>query len=92
MKKQGKGSEVVTFTVPAEIKLELEGVAQTGFYDSVSEFMRDAIRSFLKQEKPLRAAIAFHLFKAKRISRAKAGVMIGVSDAEIDNILKELEV
>ena len=65
-------SHVVTFTAPSDLKEILECIASTGYYDSLSEFLRDAIRSTLKTNKGLAALIAFQLYKAKKISIGKA--------------------
>lgn len=65
-------SNTLSFTVPEDLKIKLEGIAKTGFYDSLSEFLRDAIRSTLNQNKDLRIALAYELHKNNKISLGKA--------------------
>mgnify|MGYP001617404036 CR=1 FL=1 len=84
-------SHVITFTVPSDLKEILEGMASTGYYDSLSEFLRDAIRSTLKTNKGLAAIIAFRLYKAKKISIGKAAAMLNTSLEETKEMLKALE-
>jgi len=65
-------STVFTFTVPKEIKIILEAAQTTGYYDSLSEFLRDTIRTTLKEKKDLRIAIAYELYIQKKIGIGKA--------------------
>ena len=62
-----------------------------GYYDSLSEFLRDAIRSHLKANKGIAALMAFHLCKTKRISIGKAAAIMGVSLEETKDLFKALE-
>ena len=84
-------SEVVTFTAPRELKEILDAVSSVGYYDSLSEFMRDAVRSYFASHKGFAALVAFHLWKAKKISIGKAGVMMNASPEEVEEWLKRLE-
>ena len=85
-------SNTLSFTVPDEIKLKLDAVTKIGHYDSLSEFLRDAIRSHLSQKPELRIAIAFELFKSKKISLGKASEIIGCSPKEVEHYFKEREI
>jgi len=75
---KNKTSSVITFTVPSEIKLVLEAAQQIGYYDSLSEFLRDSIRQMLKNNKDLRIAIAYELYTQKKINIGKASEIIQI--------------
>lgn len=70
-------SETTSFTAPPMMRMELDAVPRTGYYDSVSEFLRDAMRTLLAARKDLRIAIAAELYKEERISLGKAAEIIG---------------
>ena len=61
-------SETLSITVPELLRLELGVIPKTGYYDSTSEFMRDAMRTLLRARKDLRIAIAMVLYKEVKIS------------------------
>ena len=86
-----KPSKVVTFTVPQDIKDILEIITSIGYYDSLSEFLRDAIRSHLRANKGLTTLIAFNLYKAKKISIGKAGLLTNNSLEKTKEMFKLLE-
>jgi len=85
-------STTLSFTVPSELKLKLDAVTHTGYYDSLSEFLRDAIRNLLNQNKDIRIAIAFQLYKTKKISLSKAAEIINESLEETEKLLKERDI
>lgn len=80
-------SEAVCLTVPETLKLELNAIPETGYYDSTSEFFRDAVRSILAARKDLRIAIATTLYKKGKISLGKAAEIADVNYDEIKKIL-----
>ncbi len=84
-------SNVLSITVPKEIKLLLEGIAASGYYDSISEFIRDAIRDFLKENKDLRIALTFQLHKANKITLGKAAEILRVSTKEAQEMMRLME-
>ena len=84
-------SSIISFTVPPDIKEILDTAPVIGYYDSLSEFLRDAIRSHLKANKGIAALMAFHLCKTKRISIGKAAAIMGVSLEETKDLFKALE-
>lgn len=84
-------SNTLSFTVPDELKLKLEAISKIGYYDSLSEFLRDAIRNLLEKNKDLRLALAHHLFKEKKISLGKAAEITHLSIQEIKEHFKERE-
>ena len=59
-------SHTISFTVPDDIKLKLDAIVHTGHYDSLSEFLRDAIRDSLSKNKHLRICIANSLYKENK--------------------------
>ena len=82
-----KKSETLSITVPEVLKLELSAIPKTGYYDSVSEFLRDAMRSLLDTKKELRIAIAVVLYKEEKISLGRAVEIAGVNYEEMKKIL-----
>ena len=65
-------SNTLSFTVPNDLKLKLDGITKTGYYDSLSEFLRDAIRGILDKNIDLRISLAFELYQNNKISLGKA--------------------
>lgn len=84
-------SNTLSFTVPKELKLKLEGVTKTGYYDSLSEFLRDAIRNLLNQNKDLRIAVAYELYRQNKISLGKAAEIIQETPEQAKNLFKNYE-
>ncbi len=72
-------SNTLSFTVPNDLKLKLDSITKIGHYDSMSEFLRDAIRTLLSQNKDLRISIAYNLFKENKIGLGKAAEILGDS-------------
>jgi Arc/MetJ-type ribon-helix-helix transcriptional regulator len=85
-------SNTLSFTVPDELKLKLDAITKIGYYDSLSEFLRDAIRNILTKNKDLRLAIGFELYKNKRITLGKAAEITHLSLNEIKQHFKEREI
>ncbi|MBS3123829.1 UPF0175 family protein [Candidatus Woesearchaeota archaeon] len=79
-------SETLSFTVPEMLRMELGAIPETGYYDSTSEFLRDAMRTILASRKDLRIAIASVLYKNGKISFGKAVEMVGVNYEEMKKI------
>ena len=84
-------SNTLSFTVPKELKLKLDGITKTGYYDSLSEFLRDAIRSILTQNKDLRTALAYELYKENKISIGKAAEIMQQKPEEVKALFKARE-
>ncbi|MBL7148169.1 MAG: UPF0175 family protein [Nanoarchaeota archaeon] len=82
-------SETMSFTVPKTLRLELGAIPETGYYDSTSEFLRDAMRTILAARKDLRVAIATVLYKKGKISLGKAVEIADVNYEEMKKILYE---
>lgn len=82
-------SETISFTVPPTLRMELGAIPETGYYDSTSEFLRDAMRTILAARKDLRLAIASVLYKSGRISLGKAVEVAEVNYEEMKKILRE---
>lgn len=79
-------SETLSFTVPEMLRLELGAIPETGYYDSTSEFLRDAMRTILAARKDLRIAIASVLYKSGKISLGKAVEVADVNYEEMKKI------
>jgi|TARA_Y100000310_G_scaffold335338_2_gene417108 Arc/MetJ-type ribon-helix-helix transcriptional regulator len=84
-------SNTLSFTVPTELKLQLEAVNHTGYYDSLSEFLRDAIRYILKERKDLRTAMVYELYSNKHISLPKAAELLETNILEAKELLQTRE-
>ena len=80
-------SETISFTVPEILKMELNAIPETGYYDSTSEFLRDAMRTILSARRDLRIAIASELYKKGKISLGKAVEIADVDYEEMKKIL-----
>ncbi len=87
--KKNKNSTVFTFTVPSELKMLLEAAQKIGYYDSLSEFLRDSVRFTLENKKNLRIAIAYELYSEKKISIGKAAEIIKTSIDETKEIFED---
>ncbi len=79
-------SETLSFTVPEMLRMELGAIPETGYYDSTSEFLRDAMRTILAARKDLRIAIASVLYKDGKISLGKAVEVADVNYEEMKKI------
>ncbi|OGJ20582.1 hypothetical protein A3K73_05360 [Candidatus Pacearchaeota archaeon RBG_13_36_9] len=88
-KEKNPKSETLSFTLPKTLRLELSAIIETGYYDSVSEFLRDAMRNILLNRKDLRIAIASVLYKEGKISFGKAVEIANVNYEEMKSILLE---
>ncbi len=82
-------SSTLSFTVPHDIKLKLEAITHIGHYDSLSEFLRDTIRTHLNSNRDLRISVAHYLFKEKKIGLGKAAEIVGESLQETERLFKE---
>lgn len=82
-------SETISFTAPPTLRMELSAIPETGYYDSTSEFLRDAMRTLLSTRKDLRIAIASVLYKTGKISLGKAVEIADVDYEEMKKILVE---
>src|SRR3989344_5851160 len=82
----------MSFTVPKTLRLELGAIPDTGYYDSVSEFLRDAMRTILASRKDLRIAIATVLYKDGKISLGKAAEIADVNYEEMKRLLAKSSV
>lgn len=82
-------SETLSFTVPEVLRLELGAIPKTGYYDSTSEFLRDAMRTLLAARKDLRISIAIVLYKEGKISLGKAVEIAGVDYEAMKRLLAE---
>lgn len=89
MVKSASLSKVVSITVPEGLKEILEVVPKIGYYDSLSEFIRDAVRTLLRSRSDVHTLIVYHLYKEKKISITQVGVMLGVPTSQAEQLMKE---
>lgn len=78
---------VESFTLPEMLKKEIDVITKTGYYGSRSEFIRDAIRDFLRKNRNLRISIAVELYRAGEISLGKA---CEIADTDYETMKKIL--
>ena len=81
-------AEVLSVTMPALLKREVEIIAKTGYYDNSSEFVRDAIRTLLSARKDVRVGVAVELYKEGIISMGKVAEVAEVSYDEASKLLR----
>jgi len=84
-------SNTLSFTVPDDLKLKLDAITHIGHYDSLSEFLRDAIRSLLHEKKHIRISIAHHLHKENKIPLGKAAEIIGDSIQDTKKLFEHMD-
>ena len=53
----------INIEFPEQLKKELEVITKTGHYNSMSEFIKDAVKTILAARKDLRVSIAVELYK-----------------------------
>lgn len=82
-------SETLSFTVPETLRMELGAIPDTGYYDSTSEFLRDAMRTILAARRDLRIAIASVLYRKGKISFGKAVEVADVNYEEMKKIFTD---
>lgn len=75
-------------TLPDIIKREVDAIPETGYYDSRSEFLRDAIRTLLRERPELRVALACKLYEKKEISLGRA---MEIAEEDIESMKGILE-
>ena len=79
----------LTITLPQELKDELDFIPKTGYYDNKSEFIRDAIRSLLRERNDIRIATAIEMYKGGFISISKAAEISNLNFKEMIVQLKD---
>lgn len=75
-------------TLPEIIKREVDAIPETGYYDSRSEFLRDAIRTLLRERPELRVSLACKLYENGEISLGRA---MEIAEEDIESMKEILE-
>lgn len=75
-------------TLPEIIKREVDAIPETGYYDSRSEFLRDAIRTLLRERPELRVSLACKLYENGEISLGRA---MEIAEEDIESMKDILE-
>jgi len=78
----------VSMTLPDIVKMEVSAIPETGYYDSSSEFLRDAIRTILRERPELRMAIACKLYEKGEISLGRA---MEIAEMDLESMKELLE-
>lgn len=91
MKKEAS-SRIVSITVPPRMKEMLDVVGHLGYYDSLSEFIRDAVRTHLQRHRHLHVLIVYHLYKQKKLSLSQASSLLDLSLSELTDLFAHMEV
>lgn len=76
-----------TVEIKGELELYLRQLIDAGLYNNVAEAVRDSIRHLMKEYDKMEIAVT--LYKAEKISLAKAAEIAGVSFIEMKKILVE---
>ena len=76
-----------TVEIKGELELYLRQLIDAGLYNNVAEAVRDSIRHLMKEYDTKEIAVT--LYKAEKISLAKAAEIAGVSSIEMKKILVE---
>lgn len=82
-------AKTISFTAPDLLRMEIEASSETGYYDSKSEFLRDATRTLLAARKDVRIAIACELYKKGKISLGRTVEIADVNYEEMKKLLVE---
>jgi predicted HTH domain antitoxin len=76
-----------TFEVPPLLEKELRALIKSGYYGSVEDALKDAVRTLLRVNPDLRTVTAVELYKEGEISLGKAAEIAGVTTIEFKDIL-----
>jgi len=79
----------VRVELPALLKVQLESIRDTGYYESESQFVAEAIRTLLAARKDLRIAVACKLYEHGAISLGKAAELSGLDIEAMKTVLHE---
>ncbi|MCE8429846.1 MAG: UPF0175 family protein [Candidatus Methanoperedens sp.] len=82
-------SEVISFTPPPHIAMELDAISELGLYKGKNDFILDAINTMLSAHRELRTAIACKLYEKEEISLGKAAEIVDTSIEEMKKILSD---
>ncbi len=69
--------------------LKAEDLVAPGLYSDEEAVIQDALRHLLRARPDLRIQLALHRYQAERLSLAKAASLVGVSWAQMKEILVE---
>lgn len=78
-----------TSTLPDDLDDLVEGSVDAGVFESKSDAVRHALRSFFEEREDVRVAAAVHLYETEEISLGKAARLAGVSRFEMPDRLRE---
>jgi len=79
----------VRVELPALLKVQLESIRDTGYYESESQFVAEAIRTLLAARKDLRIAVTCNLYEHGAISLGKAAELSGLDIEAMKTVLYE---
>ena len=79
----------VRVQLPAFLKVQLESIRDTGYYESESQFVAEAIRTLLAARKDLRIAVACKLYEHGVNSLGKAAELSGLDIETMKTVLHE---
>ena len=77
------------FEVPPVLEKELRALIKSGYYGSVEDALKDALRTLLRVKPDLRTMAAVELYKEGEVSLSKAAEIAGVTTIEFKDILAD---
>jgi len=77
------------FEVPPVLEKELRALIKSGYYRSVEDALKDALRTLLRVKPDLRTVAAVELYKEGEVSLGKAAEIAGVTTIEFKDILAD---
>ena len=79
----------VYFKLPKPLAEEVKTIPKLGFYKSESEFVKDAIKTFLSARPDIRISLAVELYKEGVISLGRVSELTGLGCDEAKRLLAE---
>ncbi len=70
-------------SLPQVVRQRAELLVDAGLYGNMSEFIREAVRHFLEEQKIHPTDLAVELYKKERVSLGKAAAIAGLSYDEM---------
>jgi predicted HTH domain antitoxin len=78
--------------MPALLKVQLESIGDTDYYESESQFVAEAIHTLLAARKDLRIAVTCKLYEHGAISLGKAAELSGLGIETMKTVLHERDI
>jgi len=80
---------MVSITIPEKMSEEIDAIIGIGYYDNRSEFIREAIRSYLTQKPEIRLVAAIELYRDGKITISRAAEIAGIPFDRMKEIFQD---